>query len=160
MFPFTYIKLLLIIKFPANTIEIEINMAGLLIHLHHYQSYHVATITMMIVKTIRITTMIPIVTFLFFHHILFFTFLEVSRISSDWSANVSLFFTRISIFSPLSITLSIFRSAVSYKSLNSFFKRDSLSTDSLLLYFPIHSCKIGLKSFNEWAIAVFLLFWS
>jgi len=55
----------------------------------------------------------PIITFLFFHHILFFTFLEVSLKSYDWSARVSLFFTKISILYPLSITLSMLRSACS-----------------------------------------------
>ena len=107
--------------------------------------------------TITMTAMIPIITFLFFHHILFFTLRDVSLRSYDWSARVSLFFTRISILSPLSITLSIFFKADSSNSDNSFLRLDSLSTSVLFWYLLIQSCKMGLKSLSEWPTAEALL---
>jgi len=110
--------------------------------------------------TATITRIIPIITFLFFHHILFFTFLEVLRISKDWSDKTSAFFTSTSIFSPLSITLFMLRNACSSSSLSSFRKLDSLSTSYLLENLAIHSCKVGLKSFSECPTALFLLTWS
>ena len=114
-----------------------------------------AMMTMM-TTTMMMTRAMPIITFLFFHHILFFTFREVSRKSYDCSARVSLFFTRIYIFSPLSIILSIFLRDCSSRSLSSFLKLDNLSTSVLLLYFPIHSCRMGLKSLSECPTAWFL----
>ncbi len=107
--------------------------------------------------TATTATTIPMHTFLFFHHILFFTFLDVSRISNDWSANVSAFFTIISIFWPLSIILSKLFKAIYSASFNYLRALNNLSTSALLLYFPIHYCKIGLKSFRLWATAWFLL---
>lgn len=105
------------------------------------------------VRMIKMTTMIPIITFLFFHHILFLTAREVSLKSYDWSAKVSLFFTKISIFYPLYMILSKFLKASSSASFNTFFSLDNLSIYSLLLYFPIQSDKMGLKSLREWATA-------
>jgi hypothetical protein len=47
-------------------------------------NHRVATIIMTITAiTATTATTIPIQTFLFFHHILFLTFLDVSRISND-----------------------------------------------------------------------------
>lgn len=43
-----------------------------------WYSYHVATIIITIASMTTTANMIPISTFLFFHHILFFTFLDVS----------------------------------------------------------------------------------
>lgn len=112
-----------------------------------------ATIMTMTTMIMMITAMMPIITFLFFHHILFLTFREVSRKSRDWSAKVSLFLTKISILSPRSMTLSIFLRACSSSSLSYFFNPVSLSASALLLYFDIHSWRMGLKSLREWATA-------
>jgi len=42
------------------------------------EGYQEATMTMMMTTITRMTAMMAIIVFLFFHHILFFTFLEVS----------------------------------------------------------------------------------
>lgn len=108
-----------------------------------------------IIIAIRITTTIPIPirTFLFFHHILFFTLRAVFFMSRDWSLIVSLFFTKISIFSPLSITLSMFFSDISSSSVSYFFNSVSLSTREGSLYFVIMFWSTLLNYFNEWATA-------
>ena len=84
-------------------------------------------------KMMSTSNIIPIIIFLFFHHILFFTFFAVSFKSYDWSVIISLFLTNTSIFSPLSITLSMFCREICSSSVSSFFNYDSLSTFVLSL---------------------------
>ncbi len=73
------------------------------------------------------TMITPIIIFLFFHHIFLLTVLAVFLISYDWSANVYDFLTKISIFSPLSITLFIFYKACSSNYVSYFLKEENLS---------------------------------